>query len=50
MYVGIGSDHFTLAFLLPVVIFRSALPANQALPWSNFYHRLSQGVLFSTIS
>ena len=40
--------HFTLAFLLPVVIFSVGITSQSGSFWSNFYHRLSQGVLFST--
>ena len=40
--------HFTLAFLLPVVIFSLGITSQSGSFWSNFYHRLSQGVLFST--
>ncbi len=40
--------HFTLAFLLPVMIFSIGITSQSGSFWSNFYHRLSQGVLFST--
>ena len=39
--------HFTLAFLLPVVIFSVGITSQSGSFWSNFYHRLSQGVLLA---
>ena len=40
--------HLILAFILPVVVFSLSITSQAGSFWSNFFDKLSQGVLFST--
>ena len=40
--------HLILAFILPVVVFSLSITSQSGSFWSNFFDKLSQGVLFST--
>ena len=40
--------HLILAFFLPVVVFSLSITSQSGSFWSNFFDKLSQGVLFST--
>ena len=40
--------HLILAFILPVVVFSLSITSQSGSFWSNFFNKLSQGVLFST--
>ena len=40
--------HLILAFILPVIVFSLSITSQSGSFWSNFFDKLSQGVLFST--